>query len=88
MLLAISQSKNCATDPCYPGVQCFPLGPSNRVCGACPPGMTGDGASCTSLLNVIQDQSDSDSENKQEPNMLTDQVCSQHYFFVEFQGKK
>ena len=28
------------------GVECFPLGPSHRVCGACPPGTTGDGETC------------------------------------------
>ena len=48
----------CDSSPCHPGVQCFPLGPSNRACGACPQGMTGDGVSCHPVVvlpsNIIE----------------------------------
>ena len=40
---------SCKGSPCYPGVQCFPLGPTNYVCGSCPSGMTGNGEHCSKI---------------------------------------
>ena len=40
------QDLNCVPNPCYPGVQCE-LQDDVPVCGACPPGLIGDGLTCT-----------------------------------------
>jgi hypothetical protein len=39
----------CASGPCYPAVDCFPIGDRDFVCGPCPSGMTGNGKSCRQL---------------------------------------
>ncbi|XP_067221404.1 von Willebrand factor D and EGF domain-containing protein isoform X1 [Chanodichthys erythropterus] len=40
----------CASRPCYPGVQCFESTYTSvgYVCGPCPPGLNGNGQTCTS----------------------------------------
>ena len=35
----------CRNEPCYPGVLCQPAGGA-FLCGPCPAGLTGDGATC------------------------------------------
>jgi hypothetical protein len=34
------------------GVECFPLGPKDYVCGSCPAGKTGDGRNCVQVVDV------------------------------------
>ncbi|XP_062873417.1 von Willebrand factor D and EGF domain-containing protein [Trichomycterus rosablanca] len=40
----------CFIRPCYPGVQCFEsvYTSAGYICGPCPPGLTGNGQTCTS----------------------------------------
>ncbi|XP_030013146.1 von Willebrand factor D and EGF domain-containing protein isoform X2 [Sphaeramia orbicularis] len=41
----------CSRRPCHPGVQCFESShiAAGFVCGPCPPGLHGDGRTCTSI---------------------------------------
>ena len=55
-----------AEKPCYPGVECFPLGSEDFVCGACPAGKTGDGRSCVDAVATI-DVGDVCSDEKLNP---------------------
>lgn len=40
----------CSSRPCYPGVQCFEstYTSAGYICGPCPPGLNGNGQTCTS----------------------------------------
>ncbi|KAK3561087.1 hypothetical protein QTP86_028410 [Hemibagrus guttatus] len=40
----------CSSQPCYPGVQCFEsvYTSAGYICGPCPPGLHGNGQTCTS----------------------------------------
>jgi hypothetical protein len=38
--------KPCDQKPCHIGVECFPIGQDDYVCGHCPPDMTGNGKKC------------------------------------------
>ncbi|XP_065136825.1 von Willebrand factor D and EGF domain-containing protein [Paramisgurnus dabryanus] len=40
----------CSNRPCYPGVQCFEstYTTAGYICGPCPPGLSGNGQTCTS----------------------------------------
>ena len=41
---------------CLVGVECFPLGDADFVCGLCPKGLSGDGRTCvTSSSNATKD---------------------------------
>ncbi|KAL2087936.1 hypothetical protein ACEWY4_016764 [Coilia grayii] len=42
----------CERGPCYPGVKCLNTFGSFS-CASCPPGTTGDGSSCTAVLQVV-----------------------------------
>ncbi|KAL8587757.1 hypothetical protein ACOMHN_020975 [Nucella lapillus] len=46
--LCDTPADQCRDEPCYPGVLCQPVGGS-YLCGACPPGLTGDGSACVDL---------------------------------------
>ncbi|XP_051963199.1 von Willebrand factor D and EGF domain-containing protein [Xyrauchen texanus] len=44
-----SGQKLCSSRPCYPGVQCFEstYTSAGYICGPCPPGLNGNGQTCT-----------------------------------------
>ncbi len=49
------QPKNgCDSKPCFPFVECFnvKIAPFYQ-CGACPPGLTGNGINCTDIDEVL-----------------------------------
>ena len=54
----------CDHDPCFEGVECFPIGDDDFVCGHCPPGLTGNGKKCYESTNdFIEHLCDDDETN-------------------------
>ena len=51
----VVRTTTCNDRPCFEGVQCTDT-PSGFLCGACPPGFTGDGQQCIDI-NEVSSQS-------------------------------